>query len=161
MWRISVTDGIQVAAPATVIYDLLAEQLSETNDDPQSMVKRRPLDAGPVAPGYRYESTVVHNRHLCRSEGTVTRAERPRVLEETMDHYCADASRTVKGGDRWELRGVGGGATEVSLTAWKDRSGVGGLFVKWLANRSVSKISIQRRLAYVQFEAERRVKESG
>jgi hypothetical protein len=156
MARISVKDNIHVAAPATVIYDLLTEELAATNDDPKAMTKRRPLDEGPVRAGFRYEATVVHNRHLCRSEWTVTRSERPSVLEETMDHFCADASKTVKGGDRWELRDANGVATYVTLTAWKDRPGMGGLLIKWFGDRSVSKTGVKTRLAYVQFEAERR-----
>jgi hypothetical protein len=149
-------DGIQVVAPAAVIYDLLTEQLAETKDDPESMVKRRPLDAGPVTSGFRYEMTVVHDRHLCRSEWTITRAERPTVVEEVMDHFCAAASRPLKGGDRWELRAAGGGGTHVTLTAWYDRPGLAVLLIKWFGDKSVSKSSVKRRLAYVQFEAERR-----
>lgn len=155
MARTSVKDSIHVAAPATAVYDLLSEGLADAHDDPKAMTKRRPLDEGPVRPGFRYETTVIHNRHLCRSEWTVTRADRPRVLEESMDHFCAAASKTVKGGDRWELRDANG-ETYVTLTAWKDRPGIGGLFIKWFADRSVSKTGVKTRLAYVQFAAERR-----
>ena len=157
MARVTVKDGIDVAAPATVIYDLLTEELAVPRDDPKAMTKRRPLDDGPVRPGFRYEATVVHNRHLCRSEWTVTRAERPNVLEETMDHFCAEASKKVTGGDRWELREADG-LTYVTLTAWKDRPGIGGLLIKWFGDHQVSKMGVKTRLAYAQFEAERRHK---
>jgi hypothetical protein len=157
MATIDAKDSIHVAAPATVIYDLLTEQLAATNDDPKAITKQRPLDDGPVRPGFSYEMTVVHNRHVCRSEWTITRAERPSVLEETMDHFCAEASRESKGGDRWELREANG-STYVTLTAWKERPGIGGLLLKWFGDKQSSKRSVKIRLNYVQFEAERRSK---
>jgi hypothetical protein len=156
MATIDVKDSIHVAAPATVIYDLLTEELAATNDDPKAMTKRRPLDEGPVRPGFRYESTVVHNRHVCRSEWTITRAERPSVLEETMDHFCAEASKESKGGDRWELREANG-STYVTLTVWKERTGIGGLLLKWFGDKQSSRMSVKMRLNYAQFEAERRI----
>lgn len=155
MATIDSKDSIHVAAPAAVIYDLLTEQLAETKDDPKAMTKQRPLDEGPVRPGFSYEMTVVHNRHVCRSEWTITRAERPSVLEETMEHFCAESSKESKGGDRWELREADG-STDVTLIAWKERPGIGGLLLKWFGDKQSSKMSVKIRLNYVQFEAERR-----
>jgi hypothetical protein len=157
MATIDAKDSIHVAAPATVIYDLLTEQLAETKDDPKAITKQKPLDEGPVRPGFSYEQTVVHSRQVCRSEWTITRAERPSVLEETMDHFCAVVSKESKGGDRWELREADG-STYVTLTAWKERPGIGGLLLKLFGDEQSSTMSVKRRLNYVQFEAERRNK---
>jgi hypothetical protein len=157
MPTLTTKDSIEVRAPVTLIYDLLTEDLLTPSDNPESMTKRRPLDEGPVRPGFRYEQTVIHNRHTCRSEWTVTRADRPGVIEETREHFCAEASKELKGGDRWELRDLDG-STFVTLTAWTHRPGIGGLILKWLGDHSVSKMGVKRRLAYVQFEAERRAK---
>jgi hypothetical protein len=157
MPTVSLKETVQINASATVIYDLITEHVSLTVDQPEAVVKQRPLDEGPVRAGFRYETTVVHNRHLCGSKWTVTRAERPYVLEQTMVHTCAEASKTITGGDRWELNEEPTGAsTLVTLISWKTRPGLDGLIKKLFGDRSVSRTNLKVRLNSAQFESERR-----
>jgi hypothetical protein len=72
-----------------------------------------------------------------------------------MNHFCADSSKESKGGDRWEFREADE-STDVTLIAWKERPGIGGLLLNWLGDKQSSKMSVKIRLNYVQFEAERR-----
>ena len=157
MPTVSLKESVQINAPAAVIYELITEHVSLTVDEPEAIVKQRPLDEGPIRPGFRYETTMVHNRHLCGSKWTVTRAEPPYVLEQTMVHTCAEASKTITGGDRWELsEDPSGSSTLAILTVWKTRPGLDGLIKKLLADRSVSRTNLKVRLNSAQFESERR-----
>lgn len=73
-------------------------------------------------------------------------------------HFCAVAQREVRGGERWAFRSDRTGATVVELATWRSYRGAIG-WLRWLRGedaRSSAAVSLQKRLAFVQFEAERR-----
>jgi len=75
-----------------------------------------------------------------------------------MRHFCAGSQRELEGGERWEFRVDDAGATLVELRSWRHNRGVG----EWIDSligggaRSDTTLSLKKRVAYVQFEAERR-----
>lgn len=87
-------------AAVEVAFDLVAADVMAVADDPDKMVGHRRLTDGPLREGCRWQQTVVHNRKLCHTWWSVTEAVRPRVLEQTMRHFCADAERELQGGER-------------------------------------------------------------
>ena len=145
------------AAPA-VVFDLVAGDLMAVDDDPDAMTGHRPVTDGPLRAGFRWRQRVIHNRQECGAEWCVTEVERPRVLEQTMVHFCADAQREYRGGERWEFVSADAGRTLVALRSWRAARGLTGWLERFLGEgpRSAHAISLKQRLAYVQFEAERR-----
>jgi hypothetical protein len=158
MPKIRQSAKIAVNAAVEDVFDLVAADLIAVDDDPDAMVGHRPLDEGPLREGFRWQQRIVHNRHVCGTEWRVTEVARPRVLEQTMAHFCADAQREVHGGERWEFWSDDGGSTLVDLRSWRIYRGVGGWIDKLFREgpTSAAAISLKKRLAYVQFEAERR-----
>jgi hypothetical protein len=79
------------------------------------------------------------------------------VLEQTMEHLCAISRRVVRSGERWELGDDGEGGTTVTLNTWRCASGLDGWLQKLFGDRQRGAIgiSLRKRLAYVQFAAER------
>ncbi len=158
MPKIRHSASISVNAAVEVAFDLVAAEVMAVAEDPDKMVGQRPLTDGPLREGFRWQQTVVHNRKLCHTWWSVTEAVRPRVLEQTMRHFCADSQRELEGGERWEFRVDDAGATLVELRSWRRNRGVG----EWIDSlfgggaRSDATLSLKKRLAYVQFEAERR-----
>jgi hypothetical protein len=151
---------IDVRAPAQVAFAVVTGDLLVEDDDPQNMGGRRPLDEGPVRVGFRWRQRVVHNRSLCRADWHVTQVTAGRALEQSMLHFCADARRETRGGERWEFAPRGDGSTCVRLRTWRLVPGVWGWLEKLLGSRrmeATTQIELRRRLAYVQFEAERRI----
>lgn len=119
------------------------------------MVGHRPLADGPLREGFRWQQTIVHDRKVCRTDWVVTEVKPPWLLEQTMEHLCAISGREVFGGERWELEVGGDGSTVVTLHAWRLSLGVGGWLQKILGSGNETNLSLEKRLAYVQFDAER------
>lgn len=149
---------IAVIAPADAVFDLVAADLMAVDDDPDAMVGHRPVDDGPLREGFRWQQRIVHNRHVCGTEWCVTEVVRPNVLEQKMVHFCADAQREVQGGERWEFHSDDAGPTAVELRSWRTYRGITGWIDKLFREgpSSATAVSLKKRLAYVQFEAERR-----
>lgn len=148
---------IDVRAPAAAAFAIVAGDVLKTDDDPEAMVGHRPIHAGPLRKGFRWQQTVVHERLVCRTDWVVTAVEEPRLLEQTSSHLCAVAQRVLDGGERWEFDEGDDGSTRVTLHSWRVRQG----FSAWLEkvfgsaqSRSLD-VSLRKRLAYVQFTAER------
>ena len=74
-----------------------------------------------------------------------------------MRHFCADLGTEARGGERWEFAERDDGWTVVTLSTWRLRPGLKGWLEKVFGSgiTPTVKTSIQRRLAVVQFEAER------
>jgi hypothetical protein len=120
------------------------------------MQKRKPLDKGPLRNGFRWCQTVIHNRHECRSDWVVTEFEPPVLLEQSLTHRCAEVSRELEGAERWEMFEKDG-STLITLSVWWVLPGVRGWLNKLAGTGQQSRgASVRRRLAYTQFEAERR-----
>jgi hypothetical protein len=155
--RLSHQAQIDVRAPATVAFAVVERGILEVVEDPASISGHRPLDAGPVRKGFRWQQTLVHERRVCRSDWVVAQVDAPRVLEQTMEHLCAVSRRVVRGGERWELEDDGEGGTTVTLNTWRCASGLDGWLQKVFGDRQRGAIgiSLRKRLAYVQFAAER------
>ena len=158
MPKIRHSDNIKVNAAIEVAFDLVAGDVMAVDDDPDKMTGHRPLTDGPLRQGFQWQQRVVHNRKLCHTWWSVSEMARPRVLEQTMVHFCADAESKVHGGERWEFHVGDDGSTRVELCSWRSSRGLAGWIYKVLQERAGSDdtLSIKRRLAYVQFEAERR-----
>jgi len=148
---------IEVRAPASVAFEVIAGDLLEVVDDPGAMSGHRPADGGPLRRGFRWRQWVVHERQHCLSDWVVTSVESPFHLEQSMWHFCAVSKSQTFGGERWELMERGEGSTLVSLRSWIVRDGPGGWLQKLLTGGCDSEardLSLRRRLAYVQFKAE-------
>jgi hypothetical protein len=80
-----------------------------------------------------------------------------RMLEQTFSHLCAVAQRVVDGGERWELSERDDGSTHVTLSCWRDSPGPRGWWGKIFGAPMPreTNFSLMKRLAYVQFAAER------
>jgi hypothetical protein len=135
---------------------VITGDLLEATDGSGSMTSHRPLDDGPLRPGFRFETTVVHNRMLCLSAGEITAIEAGRMLEQSIDHYCADSERVTHAGERWELAELPEGSTIVTLSLWRRRPGLSGWVQKLLGTDEATRQSLRKRLAFLQYEAERR-----
>jgi hypothetical protein len=108
---------IAVNAAAEVVFDVVAADLLAVDDDPDAMVGHRPLHSGPLREGFRWQQRIVHNRHVCRSDWCVTEVALPRVIEQTMVHFCADAQREVRKRTlEWDL--VAAGNWDAAARAW-------------------------------------------
>jgi hypothetical protein len=157
MPAITRTAKIEVRAPAEAAFAVVARDILAVKDDPDAMEGHRPLADGPLRKGFRWRQTVVHERKVCRSDWIVTELKPPWLLEQTMEHLCAVARRDVFGGERWELEVGSDGATVVTLRSWWHKPGLDG----WLEKISGvvlgnwTNVSLKKRLAYVQFEAEK------
>jgi hypothetical protein len=156
MPAVKLTETIDVRAPASVAYGVITTDLLAVTNGPDAMTSHRPLDDGPLRPGFRFETTVVHNRKLCLSATEITDLENGRMLEQSIDHYCADAERATHAGERWELAERDDGSTVVTLSVWRRLPGLAGWLQKLFPRDDATLLSLRRRLAVVQFEAERR-----
>jgi hypothetical protein len=97
------TAEIDVLAPASAAFAVVAADVLTVNDDPSAMTGHRPLHNGPLRAGFRWQQTVVHERLVCRTDWTVTAVEEPQFLEQESSHLCAVARRVMNGGERWEF----------------------------------------------------------
>jgi hypothetical protein len=149
-------ERIDVRAPAARAFAVISRDIVAVDDDQDAMTGHRPLVPGPLRKGFRWRQRVVHNRKRCRVDWLVTRLEPGRLLEQTMEHYCADLERETRGGERWELAELDDGSTQVTLFAWRIAPGLGGWLQKLLGSRltTLMAVELRRRLAYVQFTAE-------
>jgi hypothetical protein len=148
---------IDVRAPAAAAFAIVAGDVLKANDDPDAMARHRPLDAGPLRQGFRWQQTVVHERLVCRTDWVVTAVEEPRLLAQTSSHLCAVAQRVLDGGERWEFDEGKDGSTRVTLHSWRVCQGLGAWIEKVFGSpqsRSLD-VSLRKWLAYVQFTAER------
>jgi hypothetical protein len=148
---------IDVRAPAAAAFAIVAGDVLKANENPDAMARHRPLDAGPLRRGFRWQQTVVHERLVCRTDWVVTALEEPRVLEQSSSHLCAVAQRVLDGGERWEFDESDDGSTRVTLLSWRERKGFSAWFEKILGSGMSQglELSLKKRLAYVQFQAER------
>lgn len=123
----------------------------------RSTFGHRPVHAGPLREGFRWQQTVVHERLVCRTDWTVTAVEEPQFLEQTSSHLCAVARRVIDGRERWEFIEEDDGSTRVTLRTWWDSPGLAGWLGKIFGPRLAGRtnLPLMKRLAYVQFEAER------
>jgi hypothetical protein len=151
------TAKIEVRAPADAAFAVVARDILAVKDDPAAMGGHRPLVDGPLREGFRWQQTVVHERKVCRTDWLVTKVKPPWLLEQTMEHLCAVARRELFGGERWELEVARDGSTVVTLRSWWEKPGVGGWLekIRGLVLGSGFDLSLKKRLAYVQFEAEK------
>jgi hypothetical protein len=156
MTEIAHTAEIEVRAPAEPAFAVVAEDILGVEDDPEQFTGHRPIDEGPLRVGFRWQQTVVHDRSVCRTDWIVTELREPFVLEQTMEHLCLAARREVVGGERWHFEESGHGSTRITLRAWRRGAGVGGWLQRLFAARDqATLVSLRKRLAYVQFRAER------
>jgi hypothetical protein len=146
--------NVTVRAPAEAAFGVVAGDILAVDDDPGAMQGHRPIDAGPLRPGFRWQQTLVHERKVCRTDWTVTRLESPSLLEQTMEHLCAVSLRELLGGERWEFKQSDDGATFVTLRGWMQAPGLDG-WLRKLAGDKAAQLSMKKRLASVQFKAER------
>jgi hypothetical protein len=148
---------LDVRAPADVAFAVIARDMVKIDDDPDAMTGHRPLDDGPLREGFRWRQRVIHNRKECSTEWVVTELEFGRMLAQTMRHFCADVGSEARGGERWEFAQRDDGWTVVTLSTWRLRRGLKGWLEKVFGSGITPTVttSIQRRLAVVQFEAER------
>ena len=67
------------------------------------------------------------------------------------------AQRVLDGGERWEFAEGADGSTRVTLLSWRERKGLSAWFQKILGSGLSQglELSLKKRLAYVQFQAER------
>jgi hypothetical protein len=146
-----------VRAPAAAAFAIVAGDVLKANEDPDAMARHRPLDVGPLRQGFRWQQTVVHERLVCRTDWAVIEVEEPRVLEQTSTHLCAVARKVLDGGERWEFAEGDDGSTRVTLRSWRDKPGLRGWLQKMLGSglSRHTDLSLRKRLAYVQFQAER------
>ena len=142
MPAVTQTETIDVRAPAHIAYDVVAGDLLRVSGSPDSLISRRPFDEGPLQPGFRFEATVVHNRKLCLSAQEITAIEAGRMLEQSINHYCADAERTTHAGERWKFDERPDGSTVVTLSF----SRPGRWLQKLLAKDDVTRTSLRKRL---------------
>jgi hypothetical protein len=157
------TATIAVRGSAQAAFAVVARDLLAVEDDPKAMVRRRPLDEGPLRQGFRWQQSIVHDRRECHADWLITELRAPWLLEQAMEHLCEVAKRKVVGGERWELKDDGDGSTVVTLRAWRLSPGP----LAWLrqllrrALGDAEDLSLRRRLAFVQFEAERSAPSQG
>lgn len=154
MPAVSQTAQIEVRAPAQAAFAVVERDILAVDDDPDRMTGHRPLVAGPLREGFRWQQTLVHERRVCRTDWLVAELRPPFVLEQTMEHLCTVSRREVLGGERWELEECSDGTTLVTLRAWHLIPGLRG-WMRRLVGHPGFGISLKKRLAYVQFEAER------
>jgi hypothetical protein len=140
MTEIAHTAEIEVRAPAEAAFAVVAEDIL----------------ADPLRVGFRWHETVVHGRSVCRTDWIVTELREPFVLEKAMGHLCLAARREVMGGERWHFEESGHGSTRITLRAWRRGAGLGDRLQRLFAARDqATLVSLSKRLAYVQFRAER------
>ena len=149
---------IDVRASADAAFAVVAADLLATDDDRDAMVGHRPLQDGPLREGFRWQQTIVHDRKVCRTDWVVTQLRPPWLLEQTMEQLCAVSRRELLGGERWELEVAGDGSTLVTLCAWRLCPGLEGWLqkIRGAGPRNEASLSLSKRLAHVQFTAERR-----
>jgi hypothetical protein len=150
---------IDVRAPASLAFGVIADDLLRVVDEPDAITGHRPADSGPLRNGFRWRQWIVHDRRRCLSDWVVTSVHEPLHLEQAMWHYCAVAKAQVLGGERWELAERSDGSTVVTLRSWIAREGLAGWrhkLIAWTRPVDERNVSLRKRLAYVQFEAERR-----
>jgi hypothetical protein len=151
------TAEIDVRASPSVAFAVVAADILAVREDGDAMARHRPVDTGPLRKGFRWQQTIVHDRLVCRSDWTVTTLEDSRLLEQSFSHLCAVAQRVVEGGERWEFAERDDGSTQVTLRCWRESPGLTG----WLGKifgppvTGETNFSLMKRLAYVQFAAER------
>ena len=154
--------NIDVRSDPDAPFDVVVSDIVAVVVDSESMVGQRPLDSGPLRPGFRWEQTVIHNRKRCRSEWVVTDVGQGRVLESTMRHFCADAQRETRGGERWEFDRVDETLTVVRLHSWQHVPEP----LTWLVRRfgggwrHSRELLLCKRLLNVQHRVERAVPQS-
>jgi hypothetical protein len=147
---------IEVHAPAEAVFAVIAGDILAVEDGPERWTGHRPIDDGPLRVGFRWQQTIVHDRSVCRTDWIVTELREPWVLEQSMEHLCMAARREVRGGERWQVEAAEGDSTRVTLRAWRRRSGLAGWLERLFPSRAdATGVSIRKRLAYVQFRAER------
>jgi hypothetical protein len=151
------TADIEVRASPSAAFAVVAGDILAVSDDPDAMARHRPLDAGPLREGFRWQQTLVHDRLVCRTDWVVTVLEDARVLEQTSSHLCAVAQRVMDDGERWEFTEGDDGSTHVTLRCWRDSPGRRGWWEKIFGAPMPreTNLSLMKRLAYVQFAAER------
>lgn len=144
-------------ASPSATFAVVEADILKVSEDPDAMARHRPLDAGRLRRGFRWQQTVVHERLVCRSDWIVTALEDGRLLEQTYSHLCAVAQRVSDGGERWEFVEGDDGSTHVTLRCWQHSPGLSGWLEKILrpAAARETNLSLMKRLAYVQFAAER------
>lgn len=147
---------VEVRAPAKAAFAVIADDILAAEDDSDEMTAHRPIDQGPLRVGLRWQQTMVHDRAVCRTDWVVTELRDPCVLEQAMDHLCDAARREVTGGERWQFEEASDGTTIVTLRSWRLRPGAGGWLESVFASPDdATGASLRKRLAYVQFRAER------
>jgi hypothetical protein len=148
---------IEVRASPRAAFAVVEGDILAVSEDSDAMARHRPLDAGPLREGFRWQQTIVHDRLVCRTDWVVTEIEDARVLEQTSSHLCAVAQRVVDGGERWEFSERDDGSTHVTLRCWRLSPGPRGWWGKMFGPSlpRETNFSLMKRLAYVQFAAER------
>lgn len=156
MARISHKAEIQVRAPVHAVFAVIADHILAGETEQSEMSGHRPIDDGPLRVGFRWQQPIVHDRVTCRSDRVVTELREPYVLEQLMEHVCLARRREVTGGERWQFEETGDGTTVVTLRAWQSWPGVRGWLGPLFSPRDdAAGLSLRKRLAHVQFRAER------
>jgi hypothetical protein len=150
------TAEIEVRAPAAAAFAVVERDMLAVRDEPDAMSGHRPAAEGPLRTGFRWRQWLVHERQHCVTEWVVRKVDAPLFLEQDSWHYCAAAQWASEGGERWEFVEGSDGRTRVKLSAWSVH-GLGGWVVRLLdpGTARQAKLSLRKRLAYVQFAAER------
>ena len=140
--KISRAAEIEVCAPAQAAFDIVAADIL--------------TDEAPLRVGFHWQQTIVHERSVCRTDWIVTELREPYVLEQTMGHLCLARRREAMGGERWQFEETPDGVTVVSLRAWHSWPGMRGRLERLFSHRhGAAGLSLRKRLASVQFRAER------
>jgi hypothetical protein len=152
-----IEDSIDVRSAPRAAYDVVVGDILAASDDPDAITSHKVLDAGPVRPGFRWQQTLVHERHICSSDWIVTELEQGRALTQRRHHACAFSGRTSDSGEHWEFERIEDALTVVRLTVWRTLPGLGGWLVKALGPNPLGchGVELRRRLNAVQFRAER------
>ena len=157
MTDISRTAEVEVRAPAQAAFDIVAAEIPAIEDHPAEGTGHHPIDEGPLRVGFRWQKTIVHDSSVYRTDWIVTELREPCVPEQAMEHLCLARRRAVMGGERWQFEETGDGLTVVTLRAWHSWPGLRGRLGRLFAPRDdAAGFSLTKRLASVQFRAERR-----
>jgi hypothetical protein len=92
------TAEIEVRASPSAAFAVVAGDILAVSDDPDAMARHRPLDAGPLREGFRWQQTIVHDRLFCRSDWVVMELREARMLEQTFPIYAPSRSGWWTGG---------------------------------------------------------------
>jgi hypothetical protein len=150
-------ETIEVRAPEAAVFGVIERDIMRVDDEPDAMATHRPLDEGPLRRGFRWRQTTAHDGRRCSTDWVVMDLDAPHVLDQRMSHLCAVNRNVVEGGERWELTHGSDESTTVTLSYWRPSTDLFEYLASFVRSRrsDATAVSLRKRLAYLQFEAER------